>query len=83
MNWLVSKMTSAPIWRKGMTEYEIIPDSSSVSICKDCDESVMAFIDIYTDDEDTPSPFKDIETAKAFAEIIVKLLKVVDNSDIE
>ena len=66
-----------------MSDYEIISNSISVSICMDCNESLRSFMDIYTDDKDTPSPFKDVDTAKAFAEILVKLLKVVDKDDIE
>ena len=41
-----------------------------------------AFITIYTDDDSTPSPFKEIDDAELFAEIIVKLLKVI-NDDLE
>ena len=43
-----------------------------------------AFIDIYTDDGNGTSPFKTVDDAKLFAEIIVKLLDAVgDSCDIE
>ena len=43
-----------------------------------------AFIDIYTDDGNGISPFKTVDDAKLFTEIIVKLLDVIgDNCDIE
>lgn len=83
MNLFVSMMTSAVMWRGKMTEYNIIVGGVGVSICKDCDDELGSFIDIYTDDKDFPSPFEDVKTAKLFAEIIVKLLKVVDKDDIE
>lgn len=60
-----------------MTELRIIKDTDSVSICKGCDDSSDAFIDIYTDDESTPSVFRTIDDAILFAEVIVKLLEVV------
>ena len=64
---------------------KIIRDNEySVSICKDDSNCAMedAFIDIYVDDGDFPSPFKSVEDAELFAEMIVKLLGVVYN-DIE
>lgn len=61
-----------------MTELRIIKDDEGVvSICKDCNNQLDSFIDIYTDDEETPSPFRTIKDAELFAEIIVKLLKVI------
>ena len=66
-----------------MTEYNVISNGDSVSICKGTLNAICGFIDIYVDDPDTPSPFEDVETATLFAEIIVKLLKVVDKSDFE
>lgn len=36
-----------------------------------------AFLTIYVDDESTPSPFSNMDDAKLFAELIVKLLKVI------
>ena len=35
------------------------------------------FIDIWTDDGEVESPFRDMDTARTFAEIIVKLLEQV------
>jgi len=65
-----------------MTEYSISCNGNSVSIAlNSCDNSfdeyMKSFIDIWTDEGFSDSPFKDIETARIFAEIIVKLLKVV------
>ena len=65
-----------------MTELKIIKDGGSVSICKDCDNQLDAFIDIFTEDDETPSLFKTIDDAMLFAEIIVNLFKVIMN-DIE
>ena len=64
---------------------KIIKDNHSVSICKSNSKCDMtdAFIDIQVDDDgDYPSPFKTVEDAKLFAEIIVKLLEAIYN-DIE
>ena len=60
-----------------MNGFNMIKDNGSVSICKGCDNQLDAFIDIFTEDEETPSPFKTIEDAELFAKIIVKLLEVV------
>lgn len=63
----------------------ISKDNESVSICKGDSDCAMedAFIDIWVDDKgDFPSPFKSVEDAELFAEMIVKLLGVVYN-DIE
>lgn len=64
-----------------MSNYKIIIDEMGMSVhilLPHCSSSLEAFIDIYIDDEDTDeSIFKDIEDAKVFAEIIVKLLDVV------
>lgn len=58
-------------------------DEGVVSISlEDCDY-LDGFIDIWTDDgEIVKSPFKDMDTAKTFAEIMVKLLEAVTD-DIE
>lgn len=73
---------SAVMWRKRMIDFRISVEDDAVSICKgDCD-FLSGFIDIFVDEPDTPSPFKNIEDAELFAEIIVKLLKVISN-DIE
>ena len=65
-----------------MTEYFITEMDGSVSIGMNkpkggVDGWLDGFLDIHTDEGSLDSPFKDIETARAFAEIIVKLLKVV------
>ena len=65
-----------------MTEYYISEFDNGVSIAlnkpkNDVDALFDGFIDIYSDDCDMDSPFENIETARTFAEIIVKLLKVV------
>ena len=90
---MVLIMMTALMWRREMTsKYNI---SVGCRICEDGCESVHinlkphtgdldAFIDIYTDDGDSTSPFKTVDDAKLFAEIIVKLLDVIgDNDDIE
>lgn len=48
----------------------------SISLSSDC-KYIDGFIDIWTDDGEVESPFKDMDTAKMFAEIIVKLLEQV------
>ena len=48
-----------------------------VSISLSSDKYTDGFIDIWTDDGEVESPFKDMETARMFAEIIVKLLEQV------
>lgn len=67
-------MTTALTWR-GMMMFNISVEDDVVSICmkEDCD-MLDGFIDIYTDVDDAPSPFKTVDDAKFFAEIIVKLL---------
>ena len=63
----------------------IISDNESVGICIKNSENewIESFIDIWVDDGgDFPSPFKSVEDAELFAEMIVKLLGVVYN-DIE
>ena len=53
-------------------------DNESVSICcRDTDDILDGFIDIYVDDELTPSLFKNLDDAELFAKIIVKLLEKV------
>ena len=86
---MVSIMMTALMWRRGMTsKYNI---SVGCKLCDDCCESVHinlnphtgdldAFIDIYTDDGDDSSPFKTVDDAKLFAEIIVKLLDAVGDA---
>ena len=64
-----------------MTELNIIRDDYGASICKECDDTMKSFIDIYIENEDTPSLFKEIKDAELFAEIIVKLLRVMLNDN--
>ena len=58
-------------------KFNIIKEDDIVSICVDCDNSLDSFIDIYVDDTDIKSPFKDIGDAEFFAKWIVKMLKVM------
>ena len=65
------------MWRE-MTELRIVKDNDGVvSICMDCNSHIESFIDIYTKDKSTPSLFTNVEDAVTFAEILVKLLKVI------
>ena len=53
-------------------------NGNSVSIVLEEDASYFeGFIDIWTDEGEVPSPFKDIESAETFASILVKLLETV------
>ena len=61
-------------------KYSISEDKREgvVSISLSDDKYLDSFIDIWTDDGDiVESPFKDMDTARTFAEIIVKLLEQV------
>ena len=64
-----------------MSNYKVKVDETGLSVhilLPEYSSSLEAFIDIYIDDEYTnESIFKDIEDAKVFAEIIVKLLEAV------
>ena len=83
-------MMTAHMWRREMTsKYNI---TVGCKLCEDGCESVHinlkpytgdldAFIDIYTDDGDGSSPFKTVDDAKLFAEIIVKLLNTIGETD--
>lgn len=67
-----------------MTEYFISEMDGSVSIGMNkpkggVDGWLDAFIDIHIDECDVDSPFENIETARTFAEIIVKLLRIVSD----
>ena len=55
----------------------------SIVLDDDCEDAsyVDGFIDIWTDEGNLPSPFKDIESAEIFANIIVKLLGTVHDFD--
>ena len=71
-------MTLIAYTLKEMTELRIIKDNDGVvSICMDCNSHIESFIDIYTKDKSTPSLFTNVEDAVTFAEILVKLLKVI------
>lgn len=67
-----------------MNEYGISVDMEdgvvSICLCKDCDYIDGSFINIWVEDENVnqPSPFKSIEDAKLFAEILVKLMRIVE-----
>ena len=88
---MVSIMMTALMWRGEMTsKYNI---SVGCTFCDNgCDSDSVhinlnpftgdldAFIDIYTDDGDDSSPFKTVDDAKLFAEIIVKLLDAVGDA---
>ena len=72
------------MWRGRMTEYYISEMDGSVSIGlnkpKDgVDGWLDGFIDIHTDEDSIDSPFENIETARMFAEIIVKCLRIVSD----
>ena len=74
-------MNTAHTWREKMAnEYCISEDKRegviSISL-SDCDY-LDGFIDIWVDDgEVVESPFENMDTARTFAEIIVKLLEQV------
>lgn len=73
---------TAHIWRKRMIEYNICSDSSCANVSLgDCDYT-HSFLNIFVDNDGTPSPFKSREDAELFAKIMVKLLKVIAD-DIE
>ena len=73
-------MNTAHTWRGKMAnKYCISEDNVDrvVSISLSSDKYIDGFIDIWTDDGEVESPFKDMETARTFAEILVKLLEQV------
>ena len=86
---MVLTIMTAHMWRREMiSKYNI---TVGCKLCEDGCESVHinlnphtgdleAFIDIYTDDGDGTSPFKTVDDAKLFAEIIVKLLDAVGDA---
>lgn len=64
--------------------FKVGADDNCAYICtneSDC-KYLDAFLCVFIDDGYTDSPFKNVEDAKMFAGIIVKLLKVITN-DIE
>ena len=73
-------MNTAHTWRGKMAnKYCISEDNVDrvVSISLSSDKYIDGFIDIWTDDGEVESPFGDMDTARTFAEIIVKLLEQV------
>ena len=62
-----------------MNDYQICRDEDIVSISVGKCNYLNSFLSIFVDDKDSgiKSPFENIEDAELFAEIIVKLLKVV------
>ena len=60
-----------------MNEYNLCSDDTNVNISMgNCNYS-SSFLTIFIDSNTTPSPFKNVEDARLFAEIMVKLLKVI------
>ena len=63
--------------------YKVIVDKGSVHIVSGTDnhdafiDYLDAFIDIYTEDGDIKSPFKNTDDAKTFAEVILKVLEQI------
>ena len=57
----------------------IVKQENSVSICKGDKECDMldAFVDIWVDDGNHTSPFKTLEDAELFAEILIKLMGAI------
>ena len=49
----------------------------SVCLCNDDCDYFESFIDIWVDDDENSSPFEDLDTAKQFGEVIIKLLDVI------
>lgn len=73
---------TALMWREKMTDFQICSDDECVNVSlRDCNY-VSSFLNVFIDSNTTPSPFQNIEDAKFFVEIIVKLLKAI-NDDIE
>ena len=62
-----------------MNEYNICKEEDNVSISIGECSYIKAFMTIFIDDDVIDSPFKKIEDAELFAEIIVKLLKVISD----
>lgn len=58
-------------------KYKVIKGDNCVSICMDCDSELDSFIDIFSNDYDTPSPFASVGVAYAFALIIVNMLEII------
>ena len=82
---MVLTIDIAVIWRIKMNDYQVCSDEKngivniSIGKCNYLDSFLSIFVD--DENEDIVSPFKDIEDAEVFAEIVVKLLKVVCKDD--
>ena len=73
-------MNTAHTWRGKMAnKYCISEDKREgvVSISLSDGNYLDGFIDIWIDDGEVESPFENMDTARTFAEIIVKLLEQV------
>lgn len=57
--------------------FKILKGDNSVSICQECNHEIESFIDIYSNDYKTPSPFPSVESAYLFAVILVKILELL------
>ena len=61
-----------------MSKYTVQREEYAVTICMNEDCNFLdGFLDIYTNNSDYLSPFKDLDDAELFARIIIKLLDVV------
>lgn len=61
-----------------MSKYSIQAEDDVVTICQEGKYDFFdGFLDIYVDDGEISSPFRTVEDAILFAEIIIKLLEVV------
>ena len=57
-------------------KFKLLIEQDSVHILlPHCNSSLEAFIDIYVDDGTNDSIFENVEDAKLFAEIVIKLLE--------
>lgn len=59
-------------------ELKVLENDDCVSLgCEGIDEYFDAFLDVYIDSELSPSPFKSIDDARLFVEIIKTILERV------
>ena len=58
---------------------KVVRDESAgcVSLCMNCNDTLSAFMDVYVDDGDSPSPFRTLDDVEDFVNIIKKLLETV------
>ena len=68
---------TALMWREKMIEYNICIDDGCVNVSQGNCNYVSSFLNMFIDSNTTPSPFNNVEDAELFAEIMVKLLKVI------